>query len=187
MGAFSRLFPATIRPETPCNHAVSHRNTGLRTGNLFREDSRTTYLFHEQKEQAMSENAMDMTESEYRAARRDMLRPKRASPKQEPPPTLEATIRTELKKRAEAAGCVNLGALDDVEVKSISVSADGAFHGLDSYVGSLIHDRPELFTRASSSSAGNKPAATPQKGRRATEMDPDEYLAARADLIKRRR
>ena len=98
----------------------------------------------------------------------------------------ERLIRAELKAEAVRAGMVDLDGLKLVDSGAITVDAAGEVQGAASLMQSLRRAKPWLFSGASASSAATPPPAQPPRTRRATDMTTEEWLAARADLLRRR-
>ena len=98
----------------------------------------------------------------------------------------ERLIRAELKSEAVRAGMVDLDGLKLVDSGVLSVDEAGEVQGAATLMQSLRRSKPWLFGGASASSAATPPPAQPPSARRATDMTAEEWLAARADLLRRR-
>lgn len=98
----------------------------------------------------------------------------------------ERLIRAELKAEAMRAGMVDLDGLKLVDTGIVTVDEAGEVQGAAALMQSLRRAKPWLFNGASTSSAATPPPAQSPRARRATEMTPDEWLAARAELLRRR-
>ncbi len=95
-------------------------------------------------------------------------------------------IRAELKAEAVRAGMVDLDGLKLVDPGTLSIDEVGEVQGAATLMQSLRRAKPWLFGGASTSSAATPPPAQVLRTRRATEMTAEEWLAARADLLRRR-
>jgi hypothetical protein len=95
-------------------------------------------------------------------------------------------IRAELKAQAMHSGMVDLDGLKLVDASALTLDDAGDVHGAAALMQSLRRTKPWLFTGTSASSAATPPPAEPPRQRLATEMTTKEWLAARADLLRRR-
>ncbi len=95
-------------------------------------------------------------------------------------------IRAELKAEAVRAGMVDLDGLKLVDPGTLSIDEVGEVQGAATLMQSLRRAKPWLFGGASTSSAATPPPAQVLRTRRATEMTAEEWLPARADLLRRR-
>jgi hypothetical protein len=98
----------------------------------------------------------------------------------------ERLIRSELKAEALRAGIVDLDGLKLVDAGVLTVDNAGEVQGAASLMQSFRRAKPWLFAGASASSAATPPSAEPPRMRLATEMTAKEWLAGRADLLRRR-
>jgi hypothetical protein len=98
----------------------------------------------------------------------------------------ERLIRAELKAEAIRAKMVDLDGLKLVDPSAVTVDEAGEVQGAAALIQSLRRTKPWLFTAASASSAATPPPAEPPRTRLATQMTTKEWLAARADLLRRR-
>jgi hypothetical protein len=98
----------------------------------------------------------------------------------------ERLIRAELKAEALRAGMVDLDGLKLVDAGVLSVDETGEVQGAVTLMQSLRRAKPWLFNGPSTSSAARPPPAQSPRPRRATEMTAEEWLAARAELLRRR-
>ena len=98
----------------------------------------------------------------------------------------ERLIRAELKAQAMRAGMVDLDGLKLVDASVLTLDAAGEVQGAATLMQSLRRTKPWLFAGASASSAATPPPAEPPRTRLATEMTTKEWLAARADMLRRR-
>jgi hypothetical protein len=97
----------------------------------------------------------------------------------------ERLIRAELKAEAMRAGMVDLDGLKLVDAGGLTIDAAGEVGGTAALMQSLRRAKPWLFAGASASSAATPPPADPPTARLATDMTADEWLAARAELLRR--
>ncbi|HTW29537.1 MAG TPA: hypothetical protein VME92_20600 [Acetobacteraceae bacterium] len=95
-------------------------------------------------------------------------------------------LRAELKAEAVRAGMVDLDGLKLVDLSKLRVSESGEVEGAAMVMHNLRRSKPWLFGGASSSSAAAPPPSTPPRQKLATEMNEDEWRAARAELLRRR-
>jgi hypothetical protein len=95
-------------------------------------------------------------------------------------------IRAELKAQAMRAGMVDLDGLKLVDASVLTLDDAGDVQGAVALMQSLRRTKPWLFAGASASSAATPPPAEQPRPRLATEMTTKEWLAARADLLRRR-
>lgn len=98
----------------------------------------------------------------------------------------ERLIRAELKAEALRAGMVDLDGLKLADAGGLTVDETGEVHGANTLMQSLRRAKPWLFAGASASSAATPPPSESPRMRLATEMTAKEWLAARADLLRRR-
>ena len=95
-------------------------------------------------------------------------------------------IRAELKMEAVRAGMVDLDGLKLADPAGVSVDEAGEVQGAARVMQALRRAKPWLFIGASASSAATPPPAQVPRTRLATEMSTEDWLAARADLLRRR-
>ena len=95
-------------------------------------------------------------------------------------------IRAELKAQAMRAGMVDLDGLKLVDASVLTLDDAGEVQGAVALMQSLRRTKPWLFVGANASSAATPPPVEPPRPRLATEMTTKEWLAARADLLRRR-
>lgn len=100
--------------------------------------------------------------------------------------TQERLIKAELKAEAVRAGMVDLDGLKLVDPASLTVDTAGEVQGAATLMHSLRKAKPWLFAGASASSAATPPPAEAPRKRLATDMSAKEWLAARAELLRRR-
>jgi len=97
----------------------------------------------------------------------------------------ERLIRAELKAQAIHAGIVDLDGLKLVDASTLTIDEAGEVQGVSALMQSLRRAKPWLFPGASASSAATPPPAAPPRTCSATKMTTKEWLAARADLLRR--
>ena len=95
-------------------------------------------------------------------------------------------IRAELKAQAMRAGMVDLDGLKLVDSSALTLDEAGEVQGGAALMQSLRAAKPWLFPGASTSSVATPPLMEPPRTRLATRMTTKEWLAARADLLRRR-
>ncbi|MDE1897190.1 MAG: hypothetical protein KGH91_08955 [Rhodospirillales bacterium] len=96
-------------------------------------------------------------------------------------------IRAELKAEAVKAGMVDLDGLKLIEASALQVNEDGEVEDAPAVLAKLKRAKPWLFGGGkSSSSTSSAPKPEPLRQRMASEMSRDEWLSARAALLKRR-
>jgi hypothetical protein len=99
--------------------------------------------------------------------------------------TNKRLIRAELKAVAVRAGMIDLDGLKLIEVDDLQLDADGNVKGAGEVMRDLRRAKPWLFGGASSSSIATPPPAAPPKPKLATEMNYEEWQAARSEMLKR--
>jgi hypothetical protein len=96
-------------------------------------------------------------------------------------------VRAELKAEAIRAGMIDLDGLKLLDLSQVAVDDKGELVEPAAIFRTLKRTKPWLFGGgASSSAAAHPPKPEPPRPRMATEMSHEEWLAARAALIKRR-
>lgn len=96
-------------------------------------------------------------------------------------------IRAELKTEAIRAGMVDLDGLKFLDVAEITLTETGEIADAAVLLSKLKRAKPWLFGNAmSSSAAANPPRPEPPRTRHANELSHEEWLAARAALLRRR-
>ncbi len=98
----------------------------------------------------------------------------------------ERLIRAELKAEAVRAGMVDLDGLKLVDAGAVSVDETGEVQGAATLMLSLRRTKPWLFGGANAASAATPPPVQPPRARQAKDMTAEEWLAARAELLRRR-
>ncbi len=96
-------------------------------------------------------------------------------------------IRAELKAEAVRAGMVDLDGLKLLDLADVSLNQNGEVADAGAILAKLKRAKPWLFGNvASSSAAANPPRPEPPRMRHANELSHEEWLAARAALLRRR-
>ncbi len=96
-------------------------------------------------------------------------------------------VRAELKAEAIRAGMIDLDGLKLLDLSEVQLSEAGELVDPKAIFTKLKRSKPWLFSGvASSSAASHVPKPEPPRPRQANEMGHEEWLAARAALIKRR-
>ncbi|MGO9818908.1 MAG: hypothetical protein ACLPJJ_10180 [Acidocella sp.] len=95
--------------------------------------------------------------------------------------------RAELKAEAVRAGMIDLDGLKLIDAASIRLNQNGEIEDAASLLARMKREKPWLFgAGASSSAAANPPRPEPPRTRHANELSHEEWLSARAALIRRR-
>ena len=96
-------------------------------------------------------------------------------------------IYAELRAEATKAGMIDLDGLKLLDTDTLSISEDGSVNDVSAVFEKLKRSKPWLFGSGKSSSAlTNAPSPELPRQRMATEMSHDEWLSARAALLKKR-
>ncbi|HTQ71560.1 MAG TPA: hypothetical protein VMH92_08720 [Acidocella sp.] len=96
-------------------------------------------------------------------------------------------VRAELKAEAVKAGMIDLDGLKLIDEAGLRVNEDGEVEDAPAVLAKLKRAKPWLFGGgASSSAAVSAPKPEPPRQRQATEMSREEWLSARAALLRRR-
>ena len=96
-------------------------------------------------------------------------------------------IRAELKAEALRAGMVDLDGLKLLDVADLRLTEVGDVADAPAVLARLKRAKPWLFGMAmSSSSAANPPRPEPPRTRHANDLSHEEWVAARAALLRRR-
>ncbi|GLR67573.1 hypothetical protein GCM10010909_22540 [Acidocella aquatica] len=96
-------------------------------------------------------------------------------------------IRAELKAEALRAGMVDLDGLKLLDTEDLRLTEAGDVADAPALLARLKRAKPWLFGVAmSSSSAANPPRPEPPRTRHANDLSHEEWLAARAVLLRRR-
>ncbi|MBB5373629.1 hypothetical protein [Acidocella aromatica] len=95
--------------------------------------------------------------------------------------------QAELKAEAVRAGMIDLDGLKLIDVASIRLNQNGEVEDAASLLVRMKREKPWLFgTAVSSSAAATPPRPEPPRSRHANELSHEEWLNARAALIRRR-
>jgi hypothetical protein len=94
-------------------------------------------------------------------------------------------VLSELKAEAIRAGMVDLDGLKLLDTSTITVGDRGEVTGAASVMDRFRRAKPWLFGAASSTTTAVPPPSQPPRTKRATDMTPEEYRAARAALVRR--
>jgi hypothetical protein len=96
-------------------------------------------------------------------------------------------IRAELKAEAIRAGMVDLDGLKLLDMSELRLNASGEVADAAAVLAKLKRAKPWLFGGGgSSSAAANPPRPEPPRVRHANELSHEEWVAARAALLRRR-
>ncbi len=96
-------------------------------------------------------------------------------------------IRAELKVEALRAGMVDLDGLKLLDLSEVRIGQNGDVVDGGAILAKLKRAKPWLFgTPSSTSAAANPPRPEPPRMRHANELSREEWLAARAVLLRRR-
>ena len=96
-------------------------------------------------------------------------------------------IRAELKAEAVKAGMIDLDGLKLVDTSEVRLNDAGEVQDAQGLLARLKKAKPWLFGGgASSSAAANPPRPEPPRTRHANELSHEEWLQARAALLRRR-
>jgi hypothetical protein len=95
-------------------------------------------------------------------------------------------IQAELKAEAVRAGMVDLDGLKLLDLAAVKLSESGEVADAAGHVQRLKRAKPWLFNAGSSSAAAHPPRPEPPRQRHANELSHEEWVAARAVLLRRR-
>jgi hypothetical protein len=96
-------------------------------------------------------------------------------------------IRAELKTEAVKAGMIDLDGLKLIDASEVRLNEAGEVEDAGALLGRLKRAKPWLFGGGTSSSAAiNPPRPEPPRTRHANELSREEWLQARAALLRRR-
>ncbi len=99
----------------------------------------------------------------------------------------ERILRSELKAEALRRGMVDLDGLKLLNTDEIRINEAGEVADIGAVFDQLRVAKPWLFGRvASSSAAAHPPRPEPMRARHASELTHEEWVAARAVLLRRR-
>ncbi|MDE8348929.1 MAG: hypothetical protein POG74_05515, partial [Acidocella sp.] len=101
--------------------------------------------------------------------------------------TADKLIRAELKAEAIRAGMVDLDGLKFLDLAEITLDRQGEVTDAPNILAKLKRAKPWLFGQsASSSAAAHAPRPEPPRTRHANELSHEDWLTARAALLRRR-
>ena len=96
-------------------------------------------------------------------------------------------IRAELKTEAVKAGMIDLDGLKLIDASEVQLNEAGELQDVGAVLGRLKRAKPWLFGGGTSSSAAaNPPRPEPPRARHANELSHEEWILARAALLRRR-
>lgn len=95
-------------------------------------------------------------------------------------------IQAELKAEAVRAGMVDLDGLKLLDVSAITLSETGEVADAAGHMQRLKRAKPWLFGGSSSSVAAHPPRPEPPRQRHASELSHEEWMAARAAMLRRK-
>jgi hypothetical protein len=95
-------------------------------------------------------------------------------------------IRSELKAEAVRAGMIDLDGLKLLDPATVELGEDGEVKGGEAAMRNLKRAKPWLFGLSSTSSTAAAPSAQPPAQKLAKDMTHAEWLAAKAELTRRR-
>jgi hypothetical protein len=95
-------------------------------------------------------------------------------------------IRAELKAEAVKAGMIDLDGLKLIDVGEVKLNEAGELADAGAVLARMKRAKPWLFGGASSSAAANPPRPEPPRVRHANELSHEEWMQARAALLRRR-
>jgi hypothetical protein len=94
-------------------------------------------------------------------------------------------VMSELKAEAVRAGMVDLDGLKLLDTSTVTVGDRGEVTGAATAMERFRRAKPWLFGSTSSTTTAVPPPSQPPGAKKATEMTPEEYRAARAALLRR--
>jgi hypothetical protein len=94
-------------------------------------------------------------------------------------------VMSELKTEALRAGMVDLDGLKLLDTSTVTVGERGEVTGAATVMERFRRAKPWLFGGASSTTTAMPPPSQPPRAKKATDMTPEEYRAARAALVRR--
>ena len=98
-------------------------------------------------------------------------------------------VRAELRAEAIKAGLVDPDALKLLDISAVKLNQDGEVESASALIAGFKRAKPYLFgdpSAASTSSSAAVPPAHPPRQKLATQMNEEEWRAARAELLRRR-
>ncbi len=97
----------------------------------------------------------------------------------------ERLVRAELKAHAVRAGMVDLDGLKLLDASRLALNERDEVEGAAELMAEMRRAKPWLFGGASSSSVASPPPAQAPRAKLATEMTEAEWVAARAEMLRR--
>jgi hypothetical protein len=94
-------------------------------------------------------------------------------------------VMSELKAEAIRDGMVDLDGLKLLDTSAVTVGDRGEVTGATTAMERFRRAKPWLFAGASSTTTAVPPPSQPPRAKKATDMTPEEYRAARAALVRR--
>ena len=94
-------------------------------------------------------------------------------------------VLSELKAEAVRAGMVDLDGLKLLDASTVAIGERGEVTGAATAMERFRRAKPWLFGGASSTTTAVPPPSQPPRAKKATDMTPEEYRAARAALVRR--
>ena len=94
-------------------------------------------------------------------------------------------VLSELKAEAVRAGMIDLDGLKLLDTSTVTIGNHGDVNGAATVMERFRRAKPWLFGGASSTTTAVPPPSQPPRAKRATDMTPEEYRAARAALVRR--
>jgi hypothetical protein len=94
-------------------------------------------------------------------------------------------VMSELKAEAVRAGMVDLDGLKLLDTSAVAVGDRGEVTGAAAVMERFRRAKPWLFGSASSTTTAVPPPSQPPQAKKAKDMTPEEYRAARAALLRR--
>jgi hypothetical protein len=99
----------------------------------------------------------------------------------------EKLLRAELKAEAIQAGMIDLDGIKLIDLSEVTISETGEVVDAAAVLAKLKRAKPWLFGQGrSSSAAAHAPRPEPPRVRHANELSHEEWVLARAALLKRR-
>jgi hypothetical protein len=97
-------------------------------------------------------------------------------------------IRAELKAAALKEGLIDLDDLGLVDISSITVKEDGSLEGTEKVIADFKIAKPHKFGAVNTTTPDKqptKPGGSDETPKKATEMTPEEYKKAKAEMLKK--
>ncbi len=98
----------------------------------------------------------------------------------------QSTMMADLRVAAMKAGMIDLDGIKLLDLSAMRVTETGEVPDAPAVMSSLKQSKPWLFASLSTSSPKEAPPSQPMQQKQAMEMTDDEYLAARALILRRR-